>query len=164
MREQKFCYRHKFKHITSFDLNLALNSNTVRWFSACVHRHARNCVYCICTQSYTQLLSSDQFNSHKAELTSNPCFLPGAVFTLHLSLWIIGGPAFSLQGSIYIKVLKSNVSNNNRSAATKSIFFLITQNQSDIKKVFNTVSIHLVLTILQPWFGWLPFEKLDLPK
>lgn len=158
-----FCYWHKFKHITYFVLHLALNSNTVRLFSACLHRHARNCVHCICTQSYTQLLSSDQFNSHKAELTSNPCFLPGAVFTLHLSLWIIGGPAFSLQGSIYIKVLKNKCFKQQVSCYQKH-FFLITQNQSDIKKVFNAVSIHFVLTILQPWFGWLPFEKLDLPK
>lgn len=42
------------------------------------------------TIAYTQPLSSSQFNSHKAELTSNLCFLPEAVFTLHLSQWIIG--------------------------------------------------------------------------
>lgn len=121
--KKKFCYWHKFKHMTSFDLNLALKSNTVRLFSACVHRHARNCVYCICTQSYTQLLSSDQFNSHKAELTSNPCFLPGAVFTLHLSLWIIGGPAFSLQGSIYIKVLKNKCFKQKQVSCYQKHFF-----------------------------------------
>lgn len=121
--KKKFCYWHKFKHITSFDLHLALNSNTVRLFSACLHRHARNCVYCICTQSYTQLLSSDQFNSHKAELTSNPCFLPGAVFTLHLSPWIIGGPAFSLQGSIYIKVLKNKCFKQQQVSCYQKHFF-----------------------------------------
>lgn len=48
-------------------------------------------------------LSSSQFNSHEAELTSNPCFLPEAVYTLHLSGWIIGDAGFSFYGSIYIK-------------------------------------------------------------
>lgn len=55
------------------------------------------------TIAYTQPLSSSQFNSHKAELTSNLCFLPEAVFTLHLSQWIIGrrAPPPPPQGCIY---------------------------------------------------------------
>lgn len=62
--------------------------------------HARPYKY---TQAYTNNRSLPANLTHtKLELTSNPCFLPGAVFTLHLSQWIIGGAAFSFHGPIYM--------------------------------------------------------------